>query len=67
MATPQEAVDTLLRAGTGLGTRVNGLGITLTDDYLKAAAVSRDGRDVIVRLTPDQALKFVDLIHQNED
>lgn len=63
----ERAVDSLLRNGTGLGTRTNGVGSELRGDYLKAAAVAKNGLDVIVRLTADQALEFADMIMQNED
>jgi hypothetical protein len=55
-ATPTEAVESLLRAAHGEQT-----------SYLEYAAVSKDGSAVIVKMTPEQALQFVDMIYEEED
>jgi hypothetical protein len=65
--TPEQAVESLNSNGKGRGTRTNGLGMELTHDYLEQAAVSKDGTAVIVRMTPSQALRFVDMIFGEED
>jgi hypothetical protein len=66
--TPAErAVDSVLRAGRGLGTRSPSGMPPVDHDYVVNATVSKDGKAVIVRMTPTQALRFVDLIYQAED
>lgn len=34
------------------------------DRFIVDAVISRDGEAVIVRLTPDQAMRLVDMIHE---
>jgi hypothetical protein len=51
-----KAVESLLRSAHGEQT-----------SYLEYAAVSKDGTAVIVKMTPEQALQFVDMIYEEED
>jgi hypothetical protein len=61
------AVTTLMREGRGRGRRSPSGMPPIDYDYLVRATVSKDGEDVIVRLTPTQALRFVDMIYEAED
>lgn len=65
--TPEHAIASLLRSGTDLYPVVNHYGSTVAGDYLESAVVSKDGKAVIVRMTPDQALRFADLMGQDRD